>query len=46
MMLDYAREGQISDRLLSEALSVLKLRQDELHGEAAQAGEASERTGR
>jgi formylglycine-generating enzyme required for sulfatase activity len=33
MMLDYAREGQISDSLLSEALKVLKLRPDELHGE-------------
>ncbi|MEK7992965.1 MAG: SUMF1/EgtB/PvdO family nonheme iron enzyme [Planctomycetota bacterium] len=33
IMLDYAREGQISDRLLSQALEVLKLRPDELRGE-------------
>jgi hypothetical protein len=34
MMLDYAREGQISDRLLTAALSVLNLGREELQGEA------------
>ncbi len=33
MMLDYAREGQISDRLLSQALEVLNLRPNEQSGE-------------
>jgi hypothetical protein len=33
MMLDYATEGQVSDRLLANALEVLKLRPAELRGE-------------
>jgi formylglycine-generating enzyme required for sulfatase activity len=34
MLLNYARKSQISDRLLAQALEVLKLRPDELSGEA------------
>jgi len=34
MLLDYARDGHISDRLLSQALEVLKLRPEELSSDA------------